>query len=313
MARIINVFIFLGLLGNLTGQTWLKKIHPQAGTGKYSITPEAGRFVYQTKSFQIVTFKKHDHNLMTDFTKCLESVPLALRNIPVPLYAPSRKQKGQLLILEHDADYLAAGGAKNTAGYYDGVKNRTLINWTHFRKNKTQTRLLQEPAFDLIIHELTHLSMHNLMWRCQPWLSEGIAEYMAASHVGRGNFDFSQMDLAIRKRIEKHTKPGSISSSVLSIRPLLSLSSKEWLERTAKIDAWEALKAYNCALLLSHYCLHGGTGRLIKTREHFESLHTIQTNIKEKPRLILEDDAKTIEISIAEYWKKRGLRVKFHD
>ena len=204
MARIINVFIFLGLLGNLTGQTWLKKIHPQAGTGKYSITPEAGRFVYQTKSFQIVTFKKHDHNLMTDFTKCLESVPLALRNIPVPLYAPSRTQKGQLLILEHDADYLAAGGAKNTAGYYDGVKNRTLINWTHFRKNKTQTRLLQEPAFDLIIHELTHLSMHNLMWRCQPWLSEGIAEYMAASHVGRGNFDFSQMDLAIRKRIEKH-------------------------------------------------------------------------------------------------------------
>jgi len=57
---------------------------------------------------------------MTDFTKCLESVPLALRNIPVPLYAPSRKQKGQLLIVEHDADYLAAGGAKNTAGYYDG-------------------------------------------------------------------------------------------------------------------------------------------------------------------------------------------------
>ena len=98
MARVIDVVIFLGLLGNLTGQTWLKKIHPLAGTGKYSITPEAGRFVYQTKSFQIVTFKKHDHTLMTDFTKCLESVPLALRNIPVPLYAPSRKQKGQLLI-----------------------------------------------------------------------------------------------------------------------------------------------------------------------------------------------------------------------
>lgn len=311
MARVTNILLFLGFLGNLTGQTWLKKIHPPAGAGKYSIIPEAGRFVYQTKSFRIVTFKKHDHTLMTDFTKCLESVPLALQNIPLPLYAPSKKQKGQVLILGHDADYLAAGGAKNTAGYYDGAKNRTLINWPHFRNNTRQTRLLQEPAFDLIIHELTHLSMHNLMWKCQPWLSEGIAEYMAASHVGRGNFDFSQMDHTIRKRIEKHTKPGSISSAVLGIRPLLSLSSKGWLERTAKIDAWEALKAYNCALLLSHYCLHGGAGRLKKTREHFIALHTIQTTIQEKPRLILEGDAKKIEISIAEYWKKRGLRVSF--
>ena len=311
MARIINALLFLGILGNLTGQTWLKKIHPPAGAGKYSITPEAGRFVYQTKSFRIVTFKKHDHTLMTDFTKCLESVPLALQNIPVPLYAPSKKQKGQLLILEHDADYLAAGGAKNTAGYYDGVKNRTLINWTHFRKNKTQTRLLQEPAFDLIIHELTHLSMHNLMWKCQPWLTEGIAEYMAASHVGRGTFDFSRIDHSIHKRIEKHTKPGSISSEVLGIRPLLSLSSKGWLERTAKVDAWEALKAYNSALLLSHYCLHGGAERLKKTRQHFEALHMIQTNRQKVPHLITVDKAKTIEIAIADYWKKRGLRVKF--
>jgi len=177
MVRIINALLFLGILGNLTGQTWLKKIHPPAGAGKYSITPEAGRFVYQTKSFRIVTFKKHDHTLMTDFTKCLESIPLALQNIPVPLYAPSKKQKGQLLIVGHNADYLAAGGAENTAGYYDGTKNQTLINWTHFRNNTTPTRVLQEPAFDLIIHELTHLSMHNLMWKCQPWLTEGNAEW----------------------------------------------------------------------------------------------------------------------------------------
>ena len=313
MTRIISILFFLGIPDNLIGQTWLKKIYPPPGAGKYFITSEAGRFIYQTNSFRIVTFKRHDHTLMTDFTKCLESFPLALRNIPVPLYAPSKKQKGQLRIVGHNEDYLAAGGAKNTAGYYDGAKNQTIINWTHFSNDTTPTRILQEPAFDLIIHELTHLSMHNLIWKCQPWLIEGIAEYMAASHIGRGNFDFSRIDHAIRKRIEKHTKPGSISSTALGIRPLISLSSKAWLKRTAEVDAWEALKAYNGALLLSHYYLNGGTERLNKTRQHFEALHTIQTNIQEKPRLILENDAKKIEISIAEYWKKRGLRIKFHD
>ena len=313
MTRIISILFFLGIPDNLIGQTWLKKIYPPPGAGKYFIKSEAGKFIYQTNSFRIVTFKRHDHTLMTDFTKCLESFPLALRNIPVPLYAPSKKQKGQLRIVGHNEDYLAAGGAKNTAGYYDGAKNQTIINWTHFSNDTTPTRILQEPAFDLIIHELTHLSMHNLIWKCQPWLIEGIAEYMAASHIGRGNFDFSRIDHAIRKRIEKHTKPGSISSTALGIRPLISLSSKAWLKRTAEVDAWEALKAYNGALLLSHYYLNGGTERLNKTRQHFEALHTIQTNIQEKPRLILEKDAKKIEISIAEYWKKRGLRIKFHD
>lgn len=311
MTRIISILFFLGIPGDLIGQTWLKKIHPPTGAGKYFITPEAGRFIYQTNSFRIVTFRRHDHTLMTDFTKCLESVPLALRNIPVPLYAPSKKQKGQLLIVGHNEDYLAAGGAKNTAGYYDGAKNQTIINWTHFRNDTTPTRILQEPAFDLIIHELTHLSMHNLMWKCQPWLTEGIAEYMAASHIGRGNFDFSRIDHAIRKRIEKHTKPGSISSTALAIRPLISLSSKAWLKRTAQVDAWEALKAYNGALLLWHYCLHGGTERLNKTRQHFETLHTIKTKGQKKPHLIPVEKAKTIEIAIADYWKNRGLQIKF--
>ena len=198
------------------------------------MTPEAGRFVYQTKSFQIVTFKKHDHALMTDFTKCLESVPQALQKIPVPLYAPSKKQKGQLLMVGRDEDYLAAGGAKNTAGYYDGAKNQIIINWPHFRNNTTQTRILQEPAFDLIVHELTHLLMHNLMWKCEPWIIEGIAEYMAASHLGKGNFSFTQIDQAICKRIKKHTKSRTVDTTVLGINPLISLTSKAWLERGKK-------------------------------------------------------------------------------
>ena len=126
MTRIISILFFLGIPGDLIGQTWLKKIHPTNGAGKYFITPEAGRFIYQTNSFRIVTFKRHDHTLMTDFTKCLESVPLALRNIAVPLYAPSKKQKGQVLIVGHNEDYLAAGGAENTAGYYDGSKTEPL-------------------------------------------------------------------------------------------------------------------------------------------------------------------------------------------
>ena len=37
---IISILFFLGIPGNLTGQTWLKKIHPPTEAGKYFITPD---------------------------------------------------------------------------------------------------------------------------------------------------------------------------------------------------------------------------------------------------------------------------------
>ncbi|MDB4438276.1 hypothetical protein N9195_01665 [bacterium] len=306
-----SVLFFLCSLVNLLGQAWPKKVSPPAGVDEFSVVAGAGSFIYQTKSFEIVTFKKHDHTLMTDFTRCLESVPVALKAIPVPLYAVPEDKRGQLLLTANEDDYLRAGGAKNTAGFYDGAKNRIIINWVHFKNNTAQTRVLQDPAFDLIVHELTHLSMHELMWKCDPWLAEGIAEYMAASHLNRGNFSFEKIDQAIRTRVVKHTKPGVNGSTVLGIKNLISLSSRGWLERTANVDAWEALKAYNSALLLAHYCFHGGATRLETTRKHFELLHDNKTMRDSIPRLLSVNDAQEIEKALSGYWKKRGLKLIF--
>lgn len=314
MIRTASVLILLGSLTSLSGQIWPKKISPPTGAGRYSRTAEAGRFIYQTKSFRIVTFKKHDQTLMTDLARCLESVPSALRAIPIPLYALPEEKRGQILLTANEEGYLSAGGAKNTAGFYDEAKSQIIINWVQFKNDATETRVLQDPAFDLIVHELAHLSMHDLIWKCDAWLTEGIAEYMAASHLSRGNFDFGKIDQAIRTRVTKHSKLGiDRSINLLGLQRLVSLSSKGWLERTANVGAWEALKAYNSALLLTHYSFHGGPQRLKKTRKHFEALHQIKTRKQEIPRLISPDNAQKIEKAMIGYWKKRGLKLTFDD
>lgn len=313
MTKVASWLLILCCLGSASAQTWPKKISPPAGAGKYSVTAGAGRFVYQTKSHQIVTFKKHGHTLMTNFTRCLESVPLAIKKLPVPLYAPPKENKGQVLLAPDEGSYLDAGGAKNTAGFYDGRSSRVIINWGQFRNDTVETRVIQDPAFDLVIHELTHLSMHELMWKCDPWLTEGIAEYMAAAHTGRGDFDFTRIEQAILKRVEKHTKFGANYSDVLSITDLVSLSSRAWLERTGNLEPWEALKAYNCALLLTHYCFHGGSERLESTRKHFEALHLVKSRRQQIPRLFSTKEATKIESAIAAYWRKRGLKITFEE
>ncbi len=304
------LLLFLGP-DSASGQAWPRKSFPPAGAGDYTVKTEVGAFVYETKSFRIVTFKKHDHTLMSNFAQCLESVPLALKATPIPLYAPPNEKQKQIILTANEDDYLDAGGARNTAGYYNGAKSKIIINWSHFKNKTAKTRLLQEPAFDLLVHESTHLSMHQLMWKCEPWLAEGIAEYIAASHLGRGYYDFGKIDRAIRKRVSKHTKPGTIGCSALAIKDLVSLSSMGWLNRTAHLDAWEALTAYNSALLLTHYCFHGGAERLERTRQHFEKLHSIKTGSRKLPRLFLAEETQEIETAITAYWRKRSLVVNF--
>lgn len=313
MNRAASFLFFLCSLANSSGQAWPKKISPPTGAGKYSVRAGAEGFVYQTKSFQIETFERHDHTLMTNFTKCLESVPLVLQSIPIPLYAPPAQKQGRLLLTADEKAYLDAGGAKNTAGFYHGAQSKIIINWDQFKNSTVETRVIQHPAFDLIIHEITHLSMDELMWRCEPWLTEGIAEYMAAAHLGRGNFDFDRIDRAVRMRIEKHTKSGVAGNPVINISNLVSLSSRAWLKRTAGLDPWETLKAYNCALLLTHYCFHGDSQRVDRTRRHFEEIHSIKTRRQKIPRLFMPNEAKQIEAAISAYWKKRGLTVTFEE
>lgn len=305
-----GAFVALLLSATAPAQSWPKKLTPSADASKYSQSKDAP-FTYFSASYKIVSFKNHGAEELTDFIRCAEAVPLALKSLPLPLYDPPKDAKGVIQIVPNEELYQQVGGAKNTAGFYDGRKEKVIIHWAHFKKNTTATTLLQEPAFDLVIHELTHLAMHGLMWKAEPWFTEGVAEYLAAAHTGKGNFDFTKIDQALRARVESHREPNLIKTPVLGIETLLKLSSKDWLQRTATLTPWQTLEAYNASLLLVHYAFHGGSERRLIVKKHLETLKELSGRREPFPRLFAQTEAAKIEQAIQSYWKTRGLRLEF--
>lgn len=310
MITVNNLLILALLSGSALAQTWPRKVTPSSDLPKYSLS-EDQPFSYQTSSYQIDSFKDLDASVLIDFIRCAEAVPAALKALPLPLFHPSKDAKGSIQLFANEALYLEAGGAKNTAGYYDGKEARVLIQWNHFQRSTGENTLKPDPAFDLVIHELTHLGMHRLMWKAEPWFTEGVAEYLAAAHTGKGHFDFTRIDQAIRARVERHHHPDLQKVPLLKISSLLKLTSKDWLERTATLDPWKTLEAYNTSLLLIHYAFHGGMERRNQVRQYLETLEPILDRRVPRPFLFEATEGEKIERALQGYWKTRGLTLEF--
>ena len=307
MITIPKIFFALLFSGVAFGQTWPEKLTPGPNAAKYSRSEDTP-FSYLSHSYKVISFKDHDAAVITDFIRCAESVSLALQAIPLPLYDPPGDSKGLIQIVANEELYREAGGAKNTAGFYDGRQKKVIIQWSHFKNN---TNLLQAPGFDLVIHELTHLGMHGMMWKTEPWFTEGVAEYLAAAHTGKGKFDFTEIDQAIRARVRSHSKPGLQRIPILGINSLLKLTSKDWLTRTATLAPWQTLEAYNASLLLVHYAFHGGSERRLQAHAYLETLKAISKEKTPRPKLFALKEADKIERALQGYWKNRGLRLEF--
>ncbi|MFT6862908.1 MAG: hypothetical protein ACJAVK_001469 [Akkermansiaceae bacterium] len=306
--KIVFALLFSGVA---LAKTWPEKLAPGPNAAKYSHSGDTP-FTYLSTSYKVISFKDHDPLVLADFMRCAESVSLALQAIPLPLYdPPPGNSKGIIQIVANEERYRDAGGAKNTAGFYDGRQAKVIIQWSHFKNSASATRPFQEPAFDLLIHELTHLGMHGLMWKAEPWFTEGVAEYLAAAHTDKGNFDFTEIEQVVRARIESHRKPGLLKTPVLGINSLLKLTSKDWLERTATLTPWQTLEAYNTSLLLVHYVFHGSSERRRQVQKHLETLKAISKKKTPRPKLFALKEAAQIERALQGYWKNRGLRLAF--
>jgi len=307
-----SFFCFALLADLLTAQDWPMDYRPPKNLGTHTVTTD-GTFRYQSRSYRIVAFKTLDPQLITGFITCAESVPAALRTLPLPLSSPPPAGKAVIKIIPTEELYLQSGGAPNTAGFYDGRSNTALFQWPHFFRKPETNKLLPKPSFDLVVHELTHLSMDGLIWKSETWFIEGVAEYLSAAHLGKGHFQFQKIDQAIIRRLKKHSAPNATKIQLPALSSLLQMTSRDWLASTAGKTPWEALELYNASLLLVHYAFHGGEKRRTEVKSHLERLHHIKDRRTARPPLFPANSASKIEKALTTYWATKGLTLSFRD
>ncbi|MGB0145480.1 MAG: hypothetical protein ACPGJR_12205 [Akkermansiaceae bacterium] len=293
------------ITANSPAQKWPIEITPPPNINAYRKSGNES-LLYRTRHFEIKTFKDHQDRVLKTFVKCAESVPEVIQRLPIRLYAPPERSPFQIQIHPDKDSYQSAGGAKGTAGFYESRKQTVLLQWDFLFDRNTPAGQIPKPNFDLVIHELTHLSMHSLIPRIEVWLSEGIAEYLVSAHVGDGRYRFDKIDTAIAKRIRSRHPKSTGTFTLPPLSELLNASFRDWLASSKGKSGDDVLEPYDASLLLVHYCFHGGEERRKQTREYFQHVH------QNKPgRLLPVKGAPAIEKVLAAYWKKRGLKLLF--
>ncbi len=309
----ISTVALLGaiLLGPLSAQKWPTTLSPEPRLAKHTVEATETGFLYTTTNYRVATSQKIATPLIANFVLSAESVALALKSLPLPLFAPPIKGK-PLIQLAHDAEsYATAGGSPGTAGFYNGHTQKVLIQWEQLNRTPPASQLLPRPTFDLLVHELTHLCMHETLWKMEPWLVEGVAEYLAAAHLSQGKFNFTKIDAQIRDHLRRQSGVRGPHLSATNIKLLLQLNSRHWLRRTAVLPPAEALQSYTSALLLTHFAFHGGAERRQEVSAHLAALEKVSTTRDPIPTLFPLTEATEIEQKIKAYWSTRGLKLEF--
>ena len=172
------------------------------------------------------------------------------------------------------------------------------------------SRLIPKPNEDLLVHELVHLGMRNILVRSNPWFYEGVAEYIAAAHDTGGRYKFRDIDRSIRDHIRNYLPPGPDGTITLPAPGrLLPSTGAQWMQAVRSAEDRDAFRPYAAALLLVHYQL-SSQDRRASTATYLEELAAYQ-DFRQPLPVLQTDDPAAIATRLRDYWKPRGLNLRF--
>lgn len=270
---------------------------------------EAGRKVWHTRFFRLETDLDLRANDLLRLAQVADTTALAVKSHPLPLFAPPGGKRANITIHAGDAAYRAAGGVHGTAGFYLARQEQVLIHGGYFLRSPdaARSKLAPKNDEDIVVHELVHLCMHQVIRGMPPWFVEGIAEYFASAHSGAGRFSFGDMDTAIRQHLRVRLSPDDPGIPLVPVADLVGLDNRRWLGYVTALPVEERYRAYATSLLLAHYQLHSGEKRLEALRRALAASPRARRPVE----LLPADDIAGMQNALARYWRPKGLTLQF--
>ncbi len=269
-----------------------------------------GRQVWHSRHFRIELTDALAADELAALARTADATADAVKSFPLPLFAPPADGRPRILVCGSDAEYEAQGGARGSAGFFVGRGvPRVLIDARHLREALHESAAPPAPRMneDLIVHEIVHLCMHRVNGRLPQWFQEGIAEYFASAHQGRGRFDVSRIDAAVRDHVQSRLAPGGGEVPLDAVGRIVGLGWREWLDYMEDLPAENRYRAYATSLLMAHYVLHGP-----ERREQLREELARERPRRAAPVVLVEPSAAPeLESMLRRYWADRGLKLAF--
>lgn len=282
-------------------------------------------YIYHTKNFELRSLTPLDQRELQIFATTAESVPRVLKRLPMPLLGMPEGGRAKVLIYPDEDSFIAGGGVQGAAGYYNGRMKAILLRADTFLKPTFDraSRLPPKANYTLLVHEFTHLCMHRYLAYLPPWFVEGVAEYISAAHENKGVYQFSTPSSSIRKRIRQGLPNDKDEIILPGIAETMALTHKDWGDQIKNGQPENFYRSYATSLLIVHTLFHGGDQRREATRKFLQA-QRLRPHYRSpgqsflRPRwdkaeteLIPLEERKKLQQRIIDYWRPRGLRLKF--
>ena len=314
--------MFLLFSLNSTSATWPKKFDaPQV---KYEENKLDSFYKYTTKSYTIFSNQRIREDSISKIANVAESVNGAIKLFPISLQKNMKngnKSSEIIRLYTNESEYIKSGAAKGTVGYFDGRSREVKINQEYLLGDKKKkSNLYQKHQFRVLVHELVHQSMGDQFYALPTWMREGVAEYFSATHFSPGRYNFSMATQHIKEQIQYLCNlENKDELRAPNLRLITLMSSNDWNKDTI-MNKDRAYAKYASSLLLSHYLIELSSrnfkGMRIFLYESWENFYNKKMKKNKKPRIdqsILWGDKNLskIEFQIQQYWKSKGLIIKF--
>ncbi len=299
--------------------------HYDAAAAGWDEGAVADGFAYQTHSYLIISQREIGHGRVSEMATVAESVHEVLGLFPLQLLpaADRRAHRRHIVrILPTQKDYIAAGGAEGTVGFYNGRTREVLVSLERLVEPKGhRSNLEPRQRYRLLVHELVHQAMGERLHLLPTWFTEGIAEYFAATQFAPGRYKFENCSRAIIDHLNAvwlHDRRRAVT--LPEVRTLIAMPAATWAadnRRSPEI----AYAKYAGSLLLAHYQLElasrgiGALGEFLETGPEHTRVPGERRRFRVRTpdqKLLWEDrPPDAVQRGLTKYWKSKGLGLRF--
>ncbi|MEM7145677.1 MAG: hypothetical protein AAF591_11115 [Verrucomicrobiota bacterium] len=218
--------------------------------------PAAQSFSYRSKHFNLVSNIELPEKTAEDIATVFEATLAVLQQAPLGITVPPPSTHYRVELYDTQENYQRAGGTKGSGGQYHPGRNIMLLALDNLgiKNDGDELKLEHQNNAFVLKHEVTHQILNDYAANIPVWLSEGLAEYIAAAPYSDGNYRFHRMTENIFKYVNKwRFNEDHRQIPVVPLENLMQMSFSQWRMAIAGENPYTN---YNSAALLAHHFLN---------------------------------------------------------
>ncbi|MEM8955658.1 MAG: hypothetical protein AAGD22_16005 [Verrucomicrobiota bacterium] len=284
--------------------------------------PHTHRWRYRSKHFELISNIELPENTARDIATVFEATLAVLQQAPIGIAVTPPENPYRVELYDTQKSYQDAGGTKGSGGQYLPQRNVMLLALDNLgiENQADQLRLDHENNSFILKHEVTHQILNDHAANIPVWLSEGLAEYIAAAPYRDGTYHFHRMTENLLNYVNKwrfREDPRKIP--IVPLEVLMEMSFPQWRMAVAGNKPYIN---YNSAALLAHFFLSdhapGTPSPVARYLSAIQDIRETDPRFRRRKSLDLQSQMllqgrsyQELQAEIAEKWLEKNVELIF--